>query len=394
MNMARIEKLRTTSYHPQTNGQCERFNSTLMNMLGTLTPDQKKDWKSHLLTMCHAYNSTHHSVTGYSPYYLMFGRHPRLPIDYQLGLTRDNLAQPSKFKFVNKLNERLQEAYAKAEALTQEEANRQKKLYDRRSKDVVLTPGDLVLVRIVKWTERHKIQDKWEQEEYVVVSQPDPFLPVYKVRPISGGNVRTLHRNLLLPLGLQMKSIEDQDSSDITFDEVRERPLAPPEVGIFPDGPSVHPSSDNLNLSTEEEAGNRSEIPSTNEEDIQQTENNVNLRNKDIDIDIDANLEGLTEFWELIEPSVNNDEDIVSETRFSLLKVDELEEQEIDRGLPDSSNEQSNDNEKIDPKAVKSGNLNKKQKSNEPLKVYPKRSSRNKPPKYYGWSAYTPLKWI
>ena len=62
-----------------------------------------------------------------------------------------------------------------------------------------------MLVRIVKWTERHKIQDKWEQEEYVVVSQPDPFLPVYKVRPVSGGNVRTLHRNLLLPLGLQKK---------------------------------------------------------------------------------------------------------------------------------------------------------------------------------------------
>ena len=242
MSMARIEKLRTTSYHPQTNGQCERFNSTLMNMLGTLTPDQKKDWKSHLLTMCHAYNSTQHSVTGFSPYYLMFGRHPRLPIDYQLGITRDNLAQPSKFRFVNKLNERLHEAYAKAEALTQEEANRQKKLYDRRSKDVILNPGDLVLVRIVKWTERHKIQDKWEQEEYVVVSQPDPFLPVYKVRPISGGNTRTLHRNLLLPLGLQMKSTEDQDSSDIVFDEVREKPLAPPEVGIFPDGPSVYPS--------------------------------------------------------------------------------------------------------------------------------------------------------
>ena len=302
----------------------------------------------------------------------MFGRHPRLPIDYQLGLTRDNLAQPSKFKFVSKLNERLQEVYAKAEALTQEEANRQKKLYDRRSKDVVLTPGDLVLVRIVKWTERHKIQDKWEQEEYVVVSQPDPFLPVYKVRPISGGNTRTLHRNSILPLGLQMKSIEDQDSSDIAFDEVRGRPSAPPEVGIFPDGPSVHPSSDNLNLSTEEEAGKMADISSTTGEDLLQTEND--LRNKHLDIDIDNNLEGLTEFWELIEPNVNNDEDTVSETRFSLLDVTEPATQEIDRGLSDSLHEQNieneNDNESL--KAMKSGNLKKKLKSNEPVKTYPK----------------------
>ena len=303
MSMARIEKLRTTSYHPQTNGHCERFNSTLMNMLGTLTPDQKKDWKSHLLTMCHAYNSTQHSVTGFSPYYLMFGRHPRLPIDYQLGITRDNLAQPSKFRFVNKLNERLHEAYAKAEALTQEEANRQKKLYDRRSKDVVLTPGDLVLVRVVKWTERHKIQDKWEQEEYVVVSQPDPFLPVYKVRPISGGNTRTLHRNLLLPLGLQMKSTEDQDSSDIAFDEVREKSLTPPEVGIFPDGSSVHPPSENIDSNSEEVAGIVDDIASTNGENLQQTENNVDSTNQDSNtstIDMDDNLSGLNEFWELV----------------------------------------------------------------------------------------------
>ena len=59
-----------------------------------------------------------------------------------------------------------------------------------------------------------------------------------------------------------MKCIEDQDSSDIAFDEVREMPSTPPEVGIFPDGPSVHPSSDNLNLSAEEEASKMDAIPS------------------------------------------------------------------------------------------------------------------------------------
>ena len=397
MNMARIEKLRTISYHPQTNGECERFNSTLMNMLGTLTPDQKKDWKSHLVTMCHAYNSTQHSVTGCSPYYLMFGRHPRLPIDYQLGINRDNLAQPSKFRFVNKLNERLHEVYAKAEALTREEANRQKKLYDRKSKDVVLNPGDLLLVRIVKWTERHKIQDKWEQEEYVVVSQPDPFLPVYKVRPISGGNTRTLHRNLLLPLGLQIKSTEDQDSSDIAFDEVREKPLATPEVGIFPDGPSVYPSSETLNSSSEEEAGKVEENSSTNGENPQETENDSNSKNQDSntsDIYINDNLSGLNEFWELVEPNVEDDRDKVSELNFSLPNVDEPIEQEIDRGLQIESNDKQDD---MNPEAMKSLDLDKKSHSNENsevLKTYPKRASRNKPPKYYGWSSYNLLDWV
>ena len=254
-----------------------------------------------------------------------------------------------------------------------------------------------MLVRIVKWTERYKIQDKWEQEEYVVVSQPDPFLPVYKVRPISGGNTRTLHRNLLLPLGIQMKSTEDQDSSDILFDEVREKPLATPVVGIFPDGPSVCPSSDNLNLSSEEEAGKVEEIPSINGENAKQTENNVDSKNQDSntsEIDIDDNLSGLNEFWELVESNVEDDMDKVSELNFSLPYVDEPVEQEIDRGL---QVEQNDKHDKKYPEAMKNGDFDKKSKSNkssEVLKTYPKKASRNKPPKYYGWSSYNPLNWV
>ena len=72
LDLPTIEKVRTTSYHPQTNGQCERFDFTLMNMLGTLSPKQKRDWKAHLLTMCQAYNATQHPSTGFSPYFLMF----------------------------------------------------------------------------------------------------------------------------------------------------------------------------------------------------------------------------------------------------------------------------------------------------------------------------------
>ena len=49
-------------------------------MLGTLSDEEKSDWKSHLGCMTHVYNCTKHASTTYSPYYLMFGRHPRLPL--------------------------------------------------------------------------------------------------------------------------------------------------------------------------------------------------------------------------------------------------------------------------------------------------------------------------
>ena len=76
-----MKKLHTTPYHPQGNGQCERFNSTLCNMLGTLSDEENSDWKFYLGCMTHTYDCTKHASTTYSPYYLMFGRHPRLPIE-------------------------------------------------------------------------------------------------------------------------------------------------------------------------------------------------------------------------------------------------------------------------------------------------------------------------
>ena len=145
-----------------------------------------------------------------------------------------------------------------------------------------------------------------------------------------------------------MKSTEDQDSSDIVFDEVREKPLASPEVGIFPDGPSVYPSSDNLKKlfrkSSEEEVGKVNKIPSTNGDPPKQTKNETNSnkqRSSTSEIDIDDNLSGLNEFWELVEPNVEEDEDKVSELNFSLSHVDEPIDQEIDRGLPRENNEES-----------------------------------------------------
>ena len=216
--IAGVKKLHTTPYHPQGNGQCERFNSTLCNMLGTLSEEEKSDWKSYLGCMTHAYNCTKHASTTYSPYYLMFGRHPRLPIDVEFGLPKSNSGDnSSKSRYVQKLRRRLNYAFQKATKAANQQANKYKSSYDKNIRGPQLQEKDLVLVKIVAHKRRHKLQNKWEPEEYVVVEQPIAGTPVYRVQPVTGGNIKTLHRNLLLSLGVKLEP--DYDSDDSILDE-------------------------------------------------------------------------------------------------------------------------------------------------------------------------------
>ena len=159
--IAGVKKVHTTPYHPQGNGQCERFNSTLCNMLGTLSEEEKSDWKSYLGCMTHAYNCTKHASTTYSPYYLMFGRHPRLPIDVEFGLNKPNCGDnSSKSRYIQKLRRRLNYAFQKASKYSDQQASKYKHSYDKSVKGPQLHENDLVLVKIVAHKGRHKLQDR------------------------------------------------------------------------------------------------------------------------------------------------------------------------------------------------------------------------------------------
>ena len=204
--LVQVEKIHTSSYYPMANGQCERFNSSLE----TLPEKDKLDWKAHLCSMTHAYNCTKHPSTTYSPYYLMFGRQPRLPIVLEMGMPIDMLGDTcSEIRFVLTLEQRLNYAYKRAKEVSQKQTQKYKFSYDKKLKGSQLQVDDLVFVKRIAWKGRHKIQNKWEPDKYIVIDQPKKGIPVYKVKLVGNGKERVLHRNLLLPLGI--KSIPDTD---------------------------------------------------------------------------------------------------------------------------------------------------------------------------------------
>ncbi len=202
----------TTPYHPMGNGQVERFNRTLLSMLRTLSDPKKADWKNSLSKVVHAYNCTRSEATGFSPYYLLFGRSPRLPIDLMFNL-QANEKQQSYADYVANWRTRMQEAYEIASKTAEKEALRGKKYYDKKVHGVELWPGNRVLLRNL--SERGgpgKLRSHWKDCVYVVISRQSPDGPVYEIRPEKGGQSRVVHRNLLLPC--DSLPVEKPDTKD------------------------------------------------------------------------------------------------------------------------------------------------------------------------------------
>uniref|UniRef100_A0A9J7XIM1 Integrase catalytic domain-containing protein n=1 Tax=Cyprinus carpio carpio TaxID=630221 RepID=A0A9J7XIM1_CYPCA len=127
-----IRKSRTTPYHPQGDPQPERFNRTLLAMLATLGQEKKRSWSQHVASLVHAYNSTKSDATGYSPYYLMFGREARLPVDLCFETSKDGTEERNHFQYVESLKQDLQRAYQLASQAADKTHLRNKRAYDQQ----------------------------------------------------------------------------------------------------------------------------------------------------------------------------------------------------------------------------------------------------------------------
>jgi len=207
-----IAKSRTTPYHPEGNAQCERFNRTMHNLLRSLPPEKKRKWPEFLPELVYYYNSTPQASTGLSPYFLMFGREPKLPVDFALGTVMDSSDVPaqSQCEWVTAHKERLRTAHELAAANLNSASEKRLKRHNVVAKESAIPVGTRVLLRSHPLG-RHKIQDYWDATPYRIVDRLQDN--VYRVQLADGsGHCKTVGRRELLDLSKSMDhDLENED---------------------------------------------------------------------------------------------------------------------------------------------------------------------------------------
>ena len=193
-----VEKIRTTPYHPQTNGSAERVHQTLQRMIGKLDLEKRRKWPAHIGSIIIAYNSTRSLGTGYSPYYLMFRRRPRLPIDL-FPTSRTQMLTRTIDEYVASLYNCLRKSLVITQDCAVKEAQRQKWLYDHKVGAIELRPGDNVLVRLDAFRgQRRKLKNRWGSDLHTVVTHVADGIPAYVVKNNHTGKKKVEHRARLL----------------------------------------------------------------------------------------------------------------------------------------------------------------------------------------------------
>ena len=216
-----VRKSHTTPYHPMGNGSVERFNRTLGNMIRALPSDSKQDWPRRLQTLTFMYNCTAHETTGYAPFYLMFGRVPRLPVDILFGNILTDPGVTNFGRYVAKLSEDLKEAMLIAQEHVTKEQSRQARLYNRKEKGPTIEMGDRVLVANKKERGKRKVADRWESVVYTV-TEMNPQTHTYKIQDTVTGRERIVHRNLLMLVNfLPVQDVPQSSQSGLSMSSVQ-----------------------------------------------------------------------------------------------------------------------------------------------------------------------------
>uniref|UniRef100_A0A9J8BJ87 Gypsy retrotransposon integrase-like protein 1 n=1 Tax=Cyprinus carpio carpio TaxID=630221 RepID=A0A9J8BJ87_CYPCA len=173
-----IQGIKTTPYHPQTDGMVERFNQTLKSMLRKFVSDSGADWDQWLPYLLFAYREVPQASTGYSPFELLYGREVRGPLDVLHESWEGDASQQQTniVSYVLKMREKLDQLSTLAHDNQIRSQSRQKTWYDRNARLRTFQPGQKVLLLLpssessllAKWQGPFEVLRKLGQVTYEI----------------------------------------------------------------------------------------------------------------------------------------------------------------------------------------------------------------------------------
>lgn len=173
-----IQGIKTTPYHPQTDGMVERFNQTLKSMLRKFVSDSGADWDQWLPYLLFAYREVPQASTGYSPFELLYGREVRGPLDVLRESWEGDASQQQTniVSYVLKMREKLDQLSTLAHDNQIRSQSRQKTWYDRNARLRTFQPGQKVLLLLpssessllAKWQGPFEVLRKLGQVTYEI----------------------------------------------------------------------------------------------------------------------------------------------------------------------------------------------------------------------------------
>lgn len=206
-----VKRSQTSSYHPQGNGKCERVHRVLLGMLSKhLEENQHSSWDEHLPLLLLGYRTQIHRSLGYSPFFLMFGRQPRLPVDAEIDAPGRSKSVTIT-EYVDKLREGLRDAYKEAIKISNSSHEKNKHLYDRKLNTFEYKAGDKALLfrKVVKRGEFYKFLRPWRP---ITIVEKRGDLN-YRIRT-DGGKMLTVHHNRLRPSNMRDPMERDADNPE------------------------------------------------------------------------------------------------------------------------------------------------------------------------------------
>lgn len=232
-----VEKTRTSPYHPAGNGQTERYNRTMVEMLSkSIDAGTQSDWDELLPVVQFSYNTSVHSSIGIQPFQLHFGREPKTLLDLAISCPVDVGGSGSAQECLRKMKMQVRQQIQSAQHMMGDSLVKQKAAYDQRGSFRFYEKGEQVMLREYRCPKGLKpklMKERWSGPWRVVCRKGEV---TYRITRGVGKRKRkvVVHHNRLKPYVQRPPQLTETTSDQLVSVEEEAKPQddsSRPEVG-------------------------------------------------------------------------------------------------------------------------------------------------------------------